>query len=188
MGQSIEDAPRPPNGRKPHRDDVSAQFIHGLWNMMDALRAMSSRVAMIIDEIEPETIPKEKHDTDLRRLARAIHRARSMRAQFFPTRYFSEAGWNIMLDLFDADEMGERVPVSAACVASDCPPSTAMRWINFLHEDGLIDRVADSDDKRRIYLELTAKGREAMVDYLEQCADWDRPTPSSDNPPFRIDP
>ena len=188
MGQSIDDAHRPRRGRKPRRDDVSAQLMHGLWVMIDALRAMSSQVALVINEIEPDAIPDEKHEKDLRRLARAIHRARSLRAEFFPTRYFSEAGWNILLDLFDAEEAGERVPISAACMASDCPPSTAMRWINFLHEDGLIDRVADSDDKRRIYLELTNKARQAMVDYLDQCAEWDQPTRSSDYDPFRIEP
>lgn len=177
MGQSIDKAPRPPRGRRPRHDDASAQLMHGLWGMIDALRVMSTRVAMVIDEIEPATIPEEKHDKDLRRLARAIHRARSMRSRFFPTKYFSEAGWNILLDLFDAGEAGERVPISAACLASNCPPTTALRWIEVLREDGLIDRVTDPDDKRRIFLELTEKGRDAMVDYLEQCADWDQRRP-----------
>jgi DNA-binding MarR family transcriptional regulator len=47
-----------------------------------------------------------------------------------------------------------RVPVSSLCIAADVPPTTALRWLKTLVQQGLFVRRADPHDGRRVFVEL----------------------------------
>jgi hypothetical protein len=68
-----------------------------------------------------------------------------------------ECGWIVMLDLYK--NHGRRsISVTSACIASMHPPTTALRWISQLVEKGLIERLNDENDARRVFVQLSQEG------------------------------
>ena len=102
-------------------------------------------------------------------LAEEAYRDRRRRARYLPVRLFGEPGWDMLLDLYAAAARGEAVSVSNACLAADAPPSTALRWVQHLEEEGLVQRHADENDARRHYVQLTETGLERMNAYFAEC-------------------
>lgn len=76
------------------------------------------------------------------------------------------ACWWMVLDLFKSMVEGKSVSISSACIASDVPPTTALRYVAMLEEWGWTTRESDSFDKRRAFLKLTMKGRRSVEDYI----------------------
>lgn len=103
---------------------------------------------------------------DLADLARRLLSERLRRSQFFGPDMFAEAGWNVMLDLFVATHRGDRVTVSDASLASNAPHATANRWLQKLVTAGLLVRICDTSDGRRVFVELSPLGLEKMLGYL----------------------
>lgn len=75
---------------------------------------------------------------------------------------FGEPGWDILLDLFIAEQRRSEIQVSSVCLDASVPSTTILRWIARLERDGLIYRVADNNDARRRYVRLTDNGRAMM--------------------------
>lgn len=99
-------------------------------------------------------------------LIKGLIRARRLRSQFFPADLFADPAWDMLLDLMTARLEGRGVAVSSLCIASEVPPTTALRWINTMTEANLFTRVADSKDGRRVFIELTDVAERAMAAYL----------------------
>lgn len=79
---------------------------------------------------------------------------------------FGEPGWDIMLDLFIAGQMGRTLQVSAICVDAGVASTTVLRWLVRLESEKLIERSLDVRDGRRRLVQLTEKGRAFMLDVL----------------------
>lgn len=94
---------------------------------------------------------------------REIIRARRMRTDFLPGDLFADPAWDMLLDLLAARLEGDRVSVSSLCIASAVPPTTALRWIRTLSEQGLVERHADPLDGRRIFIQLADHTADALV-------------------------
>ena len=73
-----------------------------------------------------------------------------------------------MLDLIAARLERTQVSVSSLCIAASVPPTTALRWIRHLTERGLLQREADPEDGRRIFVGLSGAGVEAMMRWLRE--------------------
>jgi len=101
-------------------------------------------------------------------LAEELYRNRRRRAQHFSQRLFGEPAWDILLDLYAAAVRGEAVSVSNACRAADAPPSTALRWLQHLEDDKLVERTADPTDARRHFVRLSKRGAERMHAYFAE--------------------
>lgn len=71
-----------------------------------------------------------------------------------------------LLDLTAAHGEGVRVSVTSLCIASGVPPTTALRWVRQMTENGLFERIDDPSDKRRAFISLSAKSRDAMSRYF----------------------
>lgn len=106
-------------------------------------------------------------DREVLVLAKAAHDDRRIRATYFRSDLFGEPGWDILLDLFIQQRVGRRISVTAACIGSGAPTSTALRYLNLLIEDGLVQREGDPSDGRRSWLELTPEAVETMTEYLK---------------------
>lgn len=104
-------------------------------------------------------------------LAAQLYRERTMRGKFFGGDLFGEPAWNILLDLFVHQHKGRQVSVTSACIASQVPPTTALRWINLLVDEGLIERVGDPADRRRALLALSKSAILNLNGYLEALGD-----------------
>lgn len=102
-------------------------------------------------------------------LARRFYRSRRMRPRVFSDEaLFGEPAWDMLLDLFIAEADGKRLSVTAACIGSAVPTSTALRWLVILEERGLVRRENDPTDARRVFLNLTSEGYAKMANYFLQ--------------------
>jgi DNA-binding MarR family transcriptional regulator len=113
-----------------------------------------------------DRLPSE--DELLGLLAEELYRDRRRRARHFSQRLFGEPAWDILLDLYAAAVRGEMVSVSNACRAADAPPSTALRWLQHLEDERLVERLADPTDARRHFVRLTRRGAERMQGYFAE--------------------
>ena len=97
---------------------------------------------------------------------RAIIRLRRMRDRFFRSDLFADPAWDMLLDLMAARLERMRVAVSSLCIAAAVPPTTALRWIKTMGDNGMFVRVADPEDGRRMFIELSDTTAAAMTSYL----------------------
>lgn len=102
--------------------------------------------------------------------ARFEIRARASRAQFFKASLFSDPAWDILLELFAAQQEGRRVSISAAGLTAGIPLTTALRWIAALEREELVERAGDPTDARRTFLKLSDKGLRSMTQYFQSCS------------------
>jgi DNA-binding MarR family transcriptional regulator len=101
------------------------------------------------------------------RLIRAMQTARRRRGAFFPGDLFADPAWDILLELYARHLEGQRITVSALCLAAHVPATTALRWIGRLEETGLAIRQQDHTDGRRFWMELSPTGLEGMRRFVE---------------------
>jgi DNA-binding MarR family transcriptional regulator/DNA-binding NarL/FixJ family response regulator len=97
---------------------------------------------------------------------RAMIKVRRLRERYLPPALFGEPAWDILLDLCAARIERTRVAVSSLCIAAAVPPTTALRTIRTMTEQGLLNRVADATDKRRVFIELAEPTAAAMQAYI----------------------
>lgn len=103
-------------------------------------------------------------------LIRRIIKNRRLRAEIFGDGLFGEPAWDMLLDLCASSVEHKRVSVTSLCIASGVPPTTALRWINVLVEEGIFVRIDDKVDRRRSYVDLTDKGRNLAARYFASIA------------------
>lgn len=97
---------------------------------------------------------------------RSIIQARRLRDRFFPAGLFADPAWDMLLDLMAARLEGKAVAVSSLCIAAAVPSTTALRWIKMLTDQGLVRRLADPQDGRRVYIELGEETARRLACYL----------------------
>jgi hypothetical protein len=102
------------------------------------------------------------------RLVRRIIRQRQLRSRFFDGDLFADPAWDMLLDLTAARAEHTRVSVTSLCIASGVPPTTALRWIGQMSEAGLLRRVEDETDRRRVFITLSDDAAEAMARYFAE--------------------
>jgi len=102
------------------------------------------------------------------RLLRRVIRHRQLRARFVVGQLFADPAWDILLDLAVARAEQARVSVTSLCIASGVPPTTALRWIGQMTDAGLLERVKDDSDRRRVFIALTDGAAQAVARYFEE--------------------
>lgn len=93
--------------------------------------------------------------------------ARRLRTNVFRPGLFSDPAWDILLDLYTAEERGERVKITSLIGATAIPHSTIIRWARIMTQEGLLVRQKDPRDGRRIYVRLSPEARDLMEAYFE---------------------
>ncbi len=102
-------------------------------------------------------------------MARKAYDVRRTRGTFFgDPDLFGEPAWDILLDLYVAHVDDKSVSVSSACIGSAAPPTTGLRWLGVLAEQGLILREQDPEDQRRVLVRLSDTGLKSMDRYFEE--------------------
>lgn len=97
---------------------------------------------------------------------REIIKLRRLRDRFFQNDLFADPAWDILLDLKAAALEGQRVSVSSLCIAAAVPPTTALRWITAMTENGMLVRRQDPADARRVFIELSEETSAKLDDYF----------------------
>lgn len=101
------------------------------------------------------------------KLVRQMIAGRQARARFFDAELFSDPAWDMLLDLTAAHSEGAQVSVTSLCIAANVPATTALRWLKQMVESGIFERVADANDRRRAFIELSESSQSAMARYFE---------------------
>lgn len=104
-------------------------------------------------------------------LAQRVHGylvARRARRVVLEGDWFADPAWDLLLDLFAAQYLGRRVSISSACIAASVPPTTALRWIDKLVDEGVLLREDDPLDGRRSYLGLAPDVAARLEQWVER--------------------
>jgi DNA-binding MarR family transcriptional regulator len=120
------------------------------------------QLAFRAETMETAFAPDVPSAADIRRLIRL----RRMRESYFDAALFADPAWDMLLDLMAARIEEDRVAVSSLCIAAAVPPTTALRWIKAMTDNGLLERHADPDDGRRIFIRLSEPAAVAMGRYF----------------------
>ena len=128
--------------------------------------------AEILEKPQSEVVSEER--VELLCLARALYRLRRQRDRLFSAELFSDPNWDLLLDLFAAEQAGQRVSVTSAFIAASASPATANRCLRVLEGSGLVYREKDRIDGRRTYVRLTDEAIAAMILLLKPILSDDR--------------
>jgi len=102
------------------------------------------------------------HSQRLAEKARQLLKARRIVSKVMPKNLFKDSAWDIMLELYLGAIEGGVIYVKQMIIASGERPATAIRIIARLEESGFIERNGDDLDQRRVIVNLTSRGRQAM--------------------------
>ena len=127
--------------------------LRGVSDAMIGFRAEPNRFALAPSVVDAGDV-------------RAIIRLRRMRDRFFRSDLFADPAWDMLLDLMAARLEQIQVAVSSLCIAAAVPPTTALRWIKTMCENGMFVRVADPHDGRRVFIALSDEAAAGMTAYL----------------------
>lgn len=116
-------------------------------------------------------------------LACSLYQARLDRALFFRGTIFSDVAWDTLLAIYVFGAAGRTLSAGQlARAVVESSTTSALRMQRRLVDLGLIRRVHDARDKRRVLIELTAEGLRVLEDYLDHALDR-RITPVNNDPP-----
>jgi DNA-binding MarR family transcriptional regulator len=104
----------------------------------------------------------------LAKRAVAAFKARQLRNRFFAPTMFGEPAWDMLLALYLAEHSGRPVTVSGLANWSGYPPTTGLRWLQLLESESLVRRRPSPNDKRMFFVELTARGRNALDEFFSR--------------------
>ena len=135
-------------------------YVPNLGEQVTAIAERLSLLSRLVEKVG--NIPAV---VDAKMLQRMLE-ARRARARFLPDGLFADPAWDILLDLLMTQLDGQRVTVGNLCIASNVPPTTALRWIKVLEVKGLVNRHVDPLDSRRFFIELTKKAELALSNYF----------------------
>ena len=106
------------------------------------------------------------HRRILHERASQIRFSRELRRSSFNPNMFGEPAWDILLALYVIDGEQRRLSTRQVSTLAGHALTTALRWLDYLEQQELIERGTNPFDQRVVYVELSAKGRAAMDDYL----------------------
>ncbi len=150
----------------PCLNDVKGQGTPRLHQLSEEVARIANALASLADE-EMSTAEDEEGNLQIdAALVRSIIRARRLRDHFFKSDLFADPAWDMLLDLYAARLEERPVAVSSLCIAAAVPPTTALRWIKSLCDQGLFVRTADPEDGRRVFIKLADGAAAGLEKYL----------------------
>lgn len=150
---------------------LAGSYLQPLADELTAIAARLRDVAATpadLTEVASNAQRSQRSERRYLALAREAYALRRKRVAIFGNpELFGEPAWDILLDLYIAQAEGKPVSVSSACIGSAAPPTTGLRWLGVLAEEGLVVRENDADDHRRVLVRLTRAGITAMERFFD---------------------
>ncbi|OYD84286.1 response regulator transcription factor [Azospirillum brasilense] len=163
-------APPPPAGNGELQGALEDAYRHGLA-LIEAVKALrqgqTAHAAPLPSPAAPPPVPSGNGENRRLTVLRTLQQSRIARDKYFPKGLFEDPCWDMLLDLMANHLRGRRISVSSLCMASGVAQTTALRRITELHDRGLVRRIADEKDGRRVFIELTEQGIAALSGYVE---------------------
>lgn len=122
------------------------------------LRDISIRADSLLRTVEKGIVDQPKARDAVFKAEAMLAERRKRDRVFDGLELFGEPAWDMLLDLFVAQARVQRVSITSASIASAVAPTTALRYLRRLQEQGLLDEYADPFDKRRRYVRLSDTG------------------------------
>ena len=107
----------------------------------------------------------------LQALARKVFIHRRERLKKLNPAMFGEPAWDMLLALYFTEDAGPRQTVGRLIKMSNAPATSALRWVHYLEKEQLVVREPHPNDRRVMFLDLTAKARNLLEDYLRSLSD-----------------
>lgn len=114
--------------------------------------------------------PGGQEEAKLCHLAMQLLNHQRARREYFSKDLFHDPAWNMLIALFVAHHQKTVINVKTLIASADAPATTSLRWIDHMHDLGLIDRTVDMVDRRRVEVSLSNAGSIAMTKYLRAIA------------------
>ncbi|CAO3377991.1 response regulator [Azospirillum argentinense] len=165
-------APPPPAGNGELQGALEDAYRHGLA-LIEAVKALRENQpeapapTLVTAQAAPPPPPAATGENRRLTVLRTLQQSRVARDKYFPKGLFEDPCWDMLLDLMANHLRGRRISVSSLCMASGVAQTTALRRITELHDRGLVRRIADEKDGRRVFIELTEQGIAALSGYVE---------------------
>lgn len=105
-------------------------------------------------------------DAFFRAYARRELRIRRTLGDFFDRSLFVDPARDILFELFAAAEEGENRDLASCYAASGVPGTTALRWLNRLGQEGIVDFIENDDGGPHALVRLSPSAHETMRAYL----------------------
>jgi DNA-binding MarR family transcriptional regulator len=116
----------------------------------------------------PELSADEAAPASQAQLIEVLIASRQLRSRFFDEDLFFDPAWSILIDLYRADLQGANLSVSAVCIGSGVPETTALRYIRLMEQRGLLQRIADQNDRRRFFIKLSPDAFDKLSRYFDK--------------------
>ena len=155
------------------------------------LRRMAADMLSLADELDGGAKDdvsafdwKSMSQQRLREEAHRILTQRRKRSSLGIDNLLGEPAWDLLLTLYRDTADSRRILTKSLVIGANTPPTTSLRYIDILVEEGFIERSFDAGDGRKKYLELTAAGRDKMSRCLARSVNaWEESTLAPRNPP-----
>lgn len=108
----------------------------------------------------------DKRSPTSAKFVRRVIAARAARPSFFEGDLFADPAWDILLELYALRCEQHRISISSLCAAAAVPATTALRWIDKLHNEKMIQRIPDPLDARRCWVQISDGAFVSMKAYL----------------------
>ena len=157
-----------------HGLEVESPARKTLVGKLASLSAEMQRLASLIGEPDGATPgaakPKVADTAFIRQLLRHETKRREI-----GNGLFGDPTWAMLLDLVIAKLENRTVSVSSACIASGAPTTTALRLVNRLVGESILNRIPDEKDGRRDFLMIAPDIEALLITYLEDLAKAQQP-------------
>ncbi|MFT4893613.1 MAG: DNA-binding MarR family transcriptional regulator [Devosia litorisediminis] len=100
-------------------------------------------------------------------VAQAMFSLRRRREKILPQKFLGEPMWDLLLHLFERTANDHPVSITKASYAAHVPPTTALRAISVMENEGYLVRTKPCANSRNVQLRLTDNAMEAMCSYLQ---------------------
>jgi DNA-binding MarR family transcriptional regulator len=104
-------------------------------------------------------------------LATLLLRLSFLRTTLIQSGQLTDAGWNMLLDLYVNEEQGRSTCVSSLGIASGAPQTTSLRQIQTMERLGLVRVETDRSDRRRRCVQLSTSTKSTLDAYLRIAAE-----------------
>jgi DNA-binding MarR family transcriptional regulator len=155
---------------RPEKLSISQEDALEIGRLLRLLAPTENTVTGLIRgvrSIEGRQAPSRSIDSRrLMSIAREMYVRRRARERHFDSNFFGEPAWDILLALYSTGDDGARQSVKGVVDFASCPPTTALRYLTALEQDGLIERRPSPTDGRVFYISLSEKGRGSIENYL----------------------
>jgi DNA-binding MarR family transcriptional regulator len=157
----------PTNGAKPRR----LRTIGDVRNWLAAAEALITDSRRAIDVFGKHSDDAEGVNIDPLQTARYFTGLYRRRNELFEELgagdVFADPAWHMLIDLFLETKANRQVSVSSLCLGSLAPPTTALRYIMLMVEKGVLTRVPDPSDNRRIFISLAPASLQALEELFQ---------------------